>query len=129
MYYAPTIGHLGKLSTSYRSVFLRQQSRKLREVETAKELFNHMPQKNPAAFNAMIDAFVKSGNVDSARKLFNEMPERNVVSWMTLIYGYCKNANLQAARLLFNAMPEKNLISWIAIIGGYCQKISNLKKR
>ncbi|KAL4605902.1 hypothetical protein ACB092_09G063600 [Castanea dentata] len=39
---------------------------------------------------AMIDMYVKCGNVDSAREIFDRMQEKNVISWSAMIaaYGY-----------------------------------------
>ncbi|KAL1802728.1 hypothetical protein ACET3Z_031375 [Daucus carota] len=80
-----------------------------------------MPEKDTAAYNMMIDVFVKLGDVDSARSLFDQMPERSVVSWTSMIDGYCNVGDVVSAKLLFDEIPEKNLYSWNAMIGGYCR--------
>ncbi|ONK55050.1 uncharacterized protein A4U43_UnF8180 [Asparagus officinalis] len=80
-----------------------------------------MPEKDIVAINAMIDGFVRFGDLDSARKLFDGMSERSVVSWTSLISGYSKVGDMEAARVLFEEMPVKNLFTWNAMIGGYCK--------
>ncbi|KAG9448433.1 hypothetical protein H6P81_008398 [Aristolochia fimbriata] len=69
-------------------------------------------------YNAVMDMYVKCGNLDSARQLFDEMPERSVVSWTTLIVGYQKLGRLAEARELFNKVPERDIVMWNAMIAG-----------
>ncbi|XP_031474841.1 pentatricopeptide repeat-containing protein At2g13600-like [Nymphaea colorata] len=37
--------------------------------------------------NALINVYVRCGNLDSARKVFEEIPERDVLSWTSLVAG------------------------------------------
>lgn len=90
----------------------------------AKKLFDEMSateKGDSAVYNAMIDGYVKLGDMVSARSLFEEMPDRNVISWTSMIYGFCANGDVLAGRSLFDSMPEKNLFSWNVMIGGYYQ--------
>ena len=59
-----------------------------RSLTAAVEFFERMLEKDTVAINAMIDAFVKFGDVNFAKKLFDEMTDRSVVSWPSLIAGY-----------------------------------------
>ncbi|KAK3013257.1 hypothetical protein RJ639_010281 [Escallonia herrerae] len=77
--------------------------------------------EDAAAYNVVIDGYVKVGDMSSARNLFEQMPQRDVVSWTSMVDGYCRNGDVGSARLLFDEMPEKNLYSWNAMVGGYCQ--------
>ncbi|KAJ0976657.1 hypothetical protein J5N97_012131 [Dioscorea zingiberensis] len=80
-----------------------------------------MPTRNVVSWNAMIDGFVKSGNLVSARKLFDEMPERNNISVTSLIDGYAKAGDMASARVLFEQSAGKDVFSWSAMITGYVQ--------
>ncbi|KAF3779646.1 Pentatricopeptide repeat-containing protein [Nymphaea thermarum] len=71
--------------------------------------------------NAMIDMYVKCGNVELAREVFDRMRERDVFSWTSMINGYAKCGQLELAHSLFDGMPERNVISWNAMISGYAQ--------
>ncbi|KAL2532115.1 putative Pentatricopeptide repeat-containing protein [Abeliophyllum distichum] len=91
------------------------------DLLTAKCLFDEMPVKSLATWNAMIKGLVRFGELKSARILFDEMPERNKVSFTTMIDGYAKVGDMAAARLLFDKLSEKDLFSWSALISGYVQ--------
>lgn len=63
-------------------------------------LFNWMPERNFASWNAMISGYEDKGNVASARKIFCVCPEKSV-SWITMSDGYSKCGDVAAAHELF----------------------------
>ena len=67
-------------------------------MSNARLLFDRMPDKDSAAFNAMIDGNVKLGDMGSAQNLFDEMTDRNVVcyepNFCWLLRGNQKPPNL-----------------------------------
>ncbi|PON78859.1 Tetratricopeptide-like helical domain containing protein [Parasponia andersonii] len=71
--------------------------------------------------NALMDMYVKCGNLEAAQELFNNMVNKTVVSWTTMIVGYAKFGYLDVARQLLYEMPEKNVVPWNAMISGYVQ--------
>ncbi|KAL0460976.1 UNVERIFIED_CONTAM: Pentatricopeptide repeat-containing protein, mitochondrial [Sesamum latifolium] len=71
--------------------------------------------------NALLDMFVKCGDLEEAKELFERMEEKTMVSWTTMVMGYAKFGYLDAARRLFNAMPEKDVVPWNAMISAYVQ--------
>ncbi|XP_057848354.2 pentatricopeptide repeat-containing protein At4g02750-like [Cryptomeria japonica] len=87
----------------------------------ARELFDKMPHRNVASWNAMISGYAQNGVLDEAVRLFKEMPQQNVISWNTMIAGYAQNGFLVEALRLFKEMPQRNVVSWIAIIAGYAK--------
>ncbi|VVB03394.1 unnamed protein product [Arabis nemorensis] len=92
------------------------------ELDVASKLFDDMPEvKDVVIYNAMIDSYVKSGDMFSAKRLFDKMKTKTVVTWTTMIRGYCNNKDIESARLVFDAMPVRNLVSWNTMIGGYSQ--------
>jgi len=72
--------------------------------------------------SALVNMYVKCGNLDKARQVFDKMPERNVVSWTTMVAGYAQNGQIEEASKLFQKMPERNVASWNAMIAGYAQR-------
>ncbi|KAK6254845.1 hypothetical protein SCA6_016150 [Theobroma cacao] len=69
--------------------------------------------------NAVIDLFMRCGEVDLARRVFNEMEEKDLVSWNSMILGYGRNGRVDLARETFDEMSERNVISWTSMIQGY----------
>lgn len=60
---------------------------------------------------ALIDMYVKCGNVESELQLFSRMYQRNVVSWNAMIAGYAQNGHANEALTHFNEIQLKNLKS------------------
>ncbi|XXG68010.1 hypothetical protein AAC387_Pa06g1213 [Persea americana] len=69
--------------------------------------------------NALMNMYVKFGEMGVARQLFFRMPDRDVVSWTTLVSGYAGLGCLKASREIFDTMPERNVVTWNAMISGY----------
>lgn len=70
-------------------------------------------------YNAMIDGYLRCGDVEAAKGLFECMEIKNVSSWNSMISGLAKCGMVEAARECFDEMPEKDEISWSAMIDGY----------
>ncbi|CAN4097602.1 unnamed protein product [Withania somnifera] len=76
--------------------------------------------------NAMIDCFMKCGEVDYARRVFDGIEEKDVVSWNSMVSGYVTNGRIEIARELFDRMEErkcgfldyKDLAAWNVMISG-----------
>ncbi|XP_057865928.2 pentatricopeptide repeat-containing protein At2g03880, mitochondrial [Cryptomeria japonica] len=73
-------------------------------LESARQLFDKMPQRDSCSWNTLIAGYAKSGNFEDARKLFDEMPERGNVSWTSMIAGYVQNGRRGDALELFEKM-------------------------
>ncbi|XP_047975506.1 pentatricopeptide repeat-containing protein At2g45350, chloroplastic [Salvia hispanica] len=87
--------------------------------ESAKELFDKMPQRDLVSWNLLIDCSAKSGKMEIASDLFDRMPKRDVVSWASMIDGYAKLGDVDAARGYFDAMPRRDVVSCNAMMAGY----------
>lgn len=79
----------------------------LRQVETARALFDKAPEKDVVLWTAMIDGYGKMGNVENARELFEEMPERNVISWSAMMAAYSRVSDFKEVLALFAEMQNK----------------------
>ncbi|KAM0065215.1 putative tetratricopeptide-like helical domain superfamily [Helianthus debilis subsp. tardiflorus] len=71
--------------------------------------------------NALMDMYMKCGDMETAERLFNKMTVKTSVSWTTMIAGYSKHGRMDAAKKLFDEMPDKDVVPWNALIGGYVQ--------
>lgn len=70
-------------------------------------------------YNAMIDGYLRCGDVEAAKGLFGCMEIKSVSSWNSMISGLANCGMVEAAREMFDEMPEKDEISWSAMIDGY----------
>ncbi|KAJ4965580.1 hypothetical protein NE237_017429 [Protea cynaroides] len=82
----------------------------LEDLAAAVKLFNEMPCRNPASWNAMIGGY-----------LFDKMIERNVVSFTSLICGYAKVGDMVSSRFFFDQSLVRDIVSWSVLISGYAQ--------
>lgn len=87
--------------------------------ESARDLFDKMPERDLVSWNLMIDCCAKNGKMEAARALFDQMSKRDVVSWASMVDGYAKLGNVGAARSYFDAMPRRDVVSCNAMMTGY----------
>lgn len=74
-------------------------------VEKAKRMFDDLGEyRNVVAWNAMISAYTRVGDLRAGRELFDQMPRRDVVSWNSVISGYAQNGQSAMAIELFKEM-------------------------
>ncbi|CAJ1949778.1 unnamed protein product [Sphenostylis stenocarpa] len=77
--------------------------------------------------NALMDMYVKCGDLLAARILFDNMAHKTLVSWTTMVMGYARFGFLDVARELLHKIPEKSVMPWNAIISG-CVQAKNSKE-
>ncbi|XP_047338427.1 pentatricopeptide repeat-containing protein At4g20770 [Impatiens glandulifera] len=73
-------------------------------INSARYLFDQMPQRNVYSWLTMLDGFCKTGHLIYARDLFVKMPERNTMSWNTLISSLVRNGCEQDALETYQSM-------------------------
>ncbi|GAV79475.1 PPR domain-containing protein/PPR_2 domain-containing protein/PPR_3 domain-containing protein/DYW_deaminase domain-containing protein [Cephalotus follicularis] len=88
-------------------------------LEFAREVFEEMAQPNVVAWNAVVTACFKGGDVQAADIMFGRMPVRNLTSWNVMLAGYMKAGELELARKAFLEMPVKDDVSWSTLIVGF----------
>ncbi|KAF9615843.1 hypothetical protein IFM89_026731 [Coptis chinensis] len=80
---------------------------------------------NVFVWNALIDMYVKCGEVDQARWLFDRVVSRNLVSWNSMISGYLRNGRPKECLELFNEMKslgiQPDLVTVSSILGASFQ--------
>ncbi|XP_057949219.1 pentatricopeptide repeat-containing protein ELI1, chloroplastic [Malania oleifera] len=74
------------------------------EVESARQLFDSMPEKSLVSLTTMMTCYAKYGNVDGARILFDGMKKRDVVCWNVMIDGYTQRGKPNESLVLFRQM-------------------------
>ncbi|KAK2979910.1 hypothetical protein RJ640_029573 [Escallonia rubra] len=97
----------------------------LEDLELGKQLHRYIEEnglnlKVPLA-NALMDMYVKCGELKRAKAVFDALGKKTMVSWTTMVAGYAKLGFLDAACRVFDEMPEKDVVPWNAMIGGYVQ--------
>lgn len=70
----------------------------------AHKLFDDCPHPDVVTWSAMVNGYVKCGQIGVARELFDEMPDRNAVSWSTMITAYAGVGMFREALDAFNDM-------------------------
>ncbi|XP_011090579.1 pentatricopeptide repeat-containing protein At2g22070 [Sesamum indicum] len=59
---------------------------------------------NIIAFTALLDGFIKLGDINPARQIFDSLQERDVVAWTAMVVGYAQNGLNNDAMELFRSM-------------------------
>ncbi|KAL1540102.1 Pentatricopeptide repeat-containing protein [Salvia divinorum] len=65
---------------------------------------------NVIAFTALLDGYIKAGDVNPAREVFDSLHERDVVVWTAMIVGYAQNGGNNEATKLFKSMFEEGIV-------------------
>eukprot|EP01018_Ginkgo_biloba_P020997 Gb_22288 [translate_table: standard] len=80
----------------------------LTALRQGKEIHNYITrngfESDVFVGNALIDMYVKCGNMENARQVFDKMPRRDVISFTTVVVGYTQNGHYDEALKLFQQM-------------------------
>lgn len=82
-------------------------------------MFGEITEPCIVAYNAMLDALSKNGDMGSALLLFKRMPQRDVVSWTSVINGFGRNGCFHEAIEFFKKMSYKvkpNEATYVSVI-------------
>ncbi|CAN1190318.1 Pentatricopeptide repeat-containing protein At2g22070 [Linum perenne] len=81
------------------------------------------------AFTALLDGYVKIGNIAPARRIFDSLNETDVVVWTAMIVGYLQNGLDHVAMELFRKMvregPQPNSHTLSAMLS-VCSNVASL---
>ncbi|KAJ4951444.1 hypothetical protein NE237_028276 [Protea cynaroides] len=73
-------------------------------VDSARRLFNEMPNRDELTWTTMITGYVRNGYIDSARLLLDSMTDKLDVAWNAMISGYVHHGFISEALELFKRM-------------------------
>ncbi|KAL0391513.1 UNVERIFIED_CONTAM: Pentatricopeptide repeat-containing protein, mitochondrial [Sesamum latifolium] len=76
---------------------------------------------------ALVDMYVKCGDLECAHQLFDEMSVRDVASWNAIVLGFAQTGFFDRASLLFNRMRVACVMPDEVAIMGLTQLVSGLK--
>ncbi|XP_072994892.1 pentatricopeptide repeat-containing protein At3g49170, chloroplastic-like [Typha latifolia] len=80
----------------------------------------HSELETLGLYNAIIDMYVKTGNIKSSITIFDSMSTRNVVTWTTMISGYGSHGFSRKALHMFTQMKESGIkpdgIAFVSIL-------------
>uniref|UniRef100_A0A803PD78 DYW domain-containing protein n=1 Tax=Cannabis sativa TaxID=3483 RepID=A0A803PD78_CANSA len=91
-------------------------------VEIAKKILEQSGTSsvNVIGFTALLDGYIKLGNVKPARHIFDSLVDQDVVAWTAMIVGYTQNSLNNEALELFRLMtregPKPNNYTFAAIL-------------
>ncbi|KAK4721917.1 hypothetical protein R3W88_012150 [Solanum pinnatisectum] len=81
------------------------------------------------AFTALLDGYIKLGDINPARKIFDSLKDRDVVVWTAMIVGYVQNGFNDDAMELFRLMvkegPDPNNYTLAAMLS-VCSSVASL---
>ncbi|XP_071734325.1 pentatricopeptide repeat-containing protein At2g22070 [Rutidosis leptorrhynchoides] len=81
---------------------------------------NRISNLNIIAFTALLDGYIKQGDMNSAKQIFDSLKDRDVVAWTAMIVGYMQNGFNNEAMCLFRSMikdgPEPNSYTLAAML-------------
>ncbi|XVE78872.1 hypothetical protein DITRI_Ditri14bG0013100 [Diplodiscus trichospermus] len=80
--------------------------------------------------NALVDMYMKCGDVDSACQLYHKMPVKNVVSWNSMISGLVQQGQFKEALDFFHDMQRLSLkpdsVTLVAVLNA-CGNLGKLE--
>lgn len=88
-------------------------------VNEARQILDDGSKSDVICWNALIDGYLKCGDIEAAIELFKSMKDKNTGSYNAMISGFARFGRFEEARKLFNEMNDKDEITWSAIINGY----------
>ncbi|KAK8959898.1 Pentatricopeptide repeat-containing protein [Platanthera guangdongensis] len=59
---------------------------------------------------ALMDMYMKNGEVQSGRRVFDGMSERDIVAWNALVTGYAQNGKPEEALLVYNRLRSSGSV-------------------
>ncbi|XP_076909876.1 putative pentatricopeptide repeat-containing protein At5g37570 [Bidens hawaiensis] len=78
---------------------------------------------NPIVATALIDMYVKCGNIEEALKVFNSMQTKDILAWNTMLIGMGMHGHVNDAQQLFKQMQLEGVVSnditFVAMFGAF----------
>ncbi|XP_072951661.1 pentatricopeptide repeat-containing protein At2g03880, mitochondrial-like [Typha angustifolia] len=98
---APTFSILLKSSTNSESISLGRQIHS--------QVIIHGFSTNMILETALVDMYVKCGELEKGRLVFDRMNQRSVITWNSIIRGYCQMGCREESWKLYRAMRREEI--------------------
>lgn len=79
-------------------------------------------------YTALVDSYVKNGEVYFARMVFDMMLKKNMICSTSMISGYMNQGLVEDAEEIFSKTVEKDIVVFNAMIEGYSKTLEHAKK-
>ncbi|OVA16941.1 Pentatricopeptide repeat [Macleaya cordata] len=89
-------------------------------------MYDNMVNLDVFVGNAVVDMYLKCGDIDFACKFFEEMPEKNVVSWNSMIVGLAHQGEFKEALSVFRRMQGEGVKPDDVTLVGVLNSCANL---
>nr|KJB09049.1 hypothetical protein B456_001G121300 [Gossypium raimondii] len=66
-------------------------------------------EKSPSVGTAILDAYVKLGNIEEAAKAFEQIDERDIVAWSAMLAGYAQIGDSEGATNIFMQLVKEGI--------------------
>ncbi|TKW33087.1 hypothetical protein SEVIR_2G210500v4 [Setaria viridis] len=101
------------------------------QLGDARKVFDEMPGKSVVAWNCMLAAYVRCGELDAALRFFgHDMPGRDAVAWTTVIGGCANSGRAAEAVELFMGMRKArvkdDVVTMVALLTA-CAELGDLE--
>ncbi|EPS61752.1 hypothetical protein M569_13038, partial [Genlisea aurea] len=87
------------------------------------QILKHGIENDDVLYTALVDAYVKHGNLNCARRVFDLMLPQNVISSTSMIAGYMNQGCINEAEDVFAMTPDKDVVVYNAMIEGYSRSV------
>lgn len=100
-------------------------------VEIAQKVVEHTSSAvlNVVSFTALLEGYIKLGNLHPARRIFDSMKDQDVVAWTAMIVGYVQNGfngeAMELFRVMLNEGPKPNNYTLAAMLS-VCSSLATL---
>ncbi|XP_042500257.1 pentatricopeptide repeat-containing protein At2g22070 [Macadamia integrifolia] len=101
-------------------------------VKIARKIVSKIAATNLSviSFTALLDGYIKLGDISPARQIFDSMKDHDVVAWTAMIVGYTQNGFHDDAVALFRSMvnegPKPNNYTLAAMLS-VCSSLASLE--
>eukprot|EP01018_Ginkgo_biloba_P026615 Gb_19040 [translate_table: standard] len=94
---------------------------KCKTLESARQVFDKMCERDLVSWNAMIAGYAQNGIFDKALELFHQMQltsiKPDIITWSSVIAGYAQNGHANEALQVFREMQLAGVnMDWVAIV-------------
>eukprot|EP00257_Ricinus_communis_P018813 XP_015577625.1 pentatricopeptide repeat-containing protein At2g27610 isoform X1 [Ricinus communis] len=66
-------------------------------------------EKSPSVGTALLDAYVKLGNLNEASKVFERIDDKDIVAWSAMVAGYAQTGDTEGAVKILIQMAKKGV--------------------